>query len=255
MTHSTARNTLLVAALIAFGAGCTPSAQPGGSTSQDTTTTETTSRPPHLAKGAEGIDVSEAQGNINWTEVSGAGIAFVFIKATQGETYVDANFKTNWTQAKEQGLSQGAYHFFCPGQDGKTQAAHFLNNVDLSDAELSPVVDIETLDATGCPDATGVPSPEIISELQAWLTAVQDGTGKTPMIYTDLGFWNTSIHTDQFSDYPLWIAAWDPGEPKLPADWTSWHFWQHSDSGRVKGIDGPVDLDVYSGPMETMETR
>ena len=48
--------------------------------------------------------------------------------------------------------------------------------------------------------------------------------------------------------YPLWIANYGVQEPNIPAPWTSYSAWQHTSSGRVPGINGPVDLDWVYDP-------
>ena len=59
-----------------------------------------------------GIDVSSHQGKINWKEVYSSKINFAFIKATEGETFVDKRFKYNFSNAKKNNIIVGAYHFF-----------------------------------------------------------------------------------------------------------------------------------------------
>ena len=59
----------------------------------------------------EGIDVSNWQGNINFTEVANSGIQVVYIKATQGTNYVSPTFEQNYQNAKANGLKIGFYHY------------------------------------------------------------------------------------------------------------------------------------------------
>ena len=80
-------------------------------------------------------------------------------------------------------------------------------------------------------------------------------TGVRPIIYTNPNFWQTSMaDTDWFArnGYPiLFIAHWTTAsEPTVPAaSWggNGWTFWQHSSTGAVPGIGGPVDLDRFRG--------
>ena len=97
-----------------MGFSCAPAAD----TDADTAPPDTTAQQQAPAENAQGIDVSQFQGEINWAEVHAAGMAFAFIKATEGETLVDPTFETNWAQAKQQGLLRGAYHFYRPQDDG-----------------------------------------------------------------------------------------------------------------------------------------
>jgi lysozyme len=69
-------------------------------------------RPP--LRGAEhyGIDVSNHQGTIDWPAVAGDDVTAVYIKATEGQTFVDNRFAANWAGAASAGLQRGAYQFF-----------------------------------------------------------------------------------------------------------------------------------------------
>ena len=64
-------------------------------------------------------------------------ISFAFIKATEGSTYVDPNFKTNWEQAAQTELYMGAYHFFSFESPGMSQAEHFSRIVEAYYTEKS----------------------------------------------------------------------------------------------------------------------
>ncbi len=83
-----------------------------------------------------GIDVSRYQSTINWKEiknmeVKGIKIGFVFMKATEGVSNVDEQFRRNWLKAEEENIYKGAYHFFIPGKNAKRQAQNFIEIVNL----------------------------------------------------------------------------------------------------------------------------
>lgn len=186
----------------------------------------------------QGIDVSHFQGTVNWQEVKAAGMKFAFVKATEGQSYVDSQFTTNWKNIKAAGLLRGAYHFFDAGVDGNSQAHHFLQTVQLESTDLPPVIDVEA--------AASASNAEILQEVQNWLDIVEGTLNRLPMIYTTASFWNSHLnHT--FGKYPLWIAEYGVSEPKIPAGWTSWQFWQSSQSGSVEGVAGSTDMDYFNG--------
>ena len=190
-----------------------------------------------------GIDVSHYQGTVDWQQVAEAGMAFAFVKATQGASGVDSQLGVNWPGVKAAGLLRGAYHFYQPGDDPQQQAEHFLSVVSLEPGDLLPVLDIETL---GSQTAS-----EIVQGIGIWLTTVQAAIGRAPIVYTAPGFWN-GLGTQQFGMYPLWVAEYGCSSPKIPAGWTSWDFWQYSESGAVAGIAGSVDLDVFQGSPQAL---
>ncbi len=52
----------------------------------------------------KGIDISSWQGNVNFKKVKDSGIEIVYIKATEGISYVNNYFSSSYKNAKEQGL-------------------------------------------------------------------------------------------------------------------------------------------------------
>lgn len=188
-----------------------------------------------------GIDVSRYQGVVNWKEVKnmevkGIKIGFAFIKATEGTGMVDGQFRRNWINAKEQGISTGAYHFFIPSGSAKKQADNFISVVNLKHGDMPPVLDVEK--------NRGVSITEMQKGVKAWLDAVEDHYGVKPVIYTNVDFYQKYFQTG-FEEYPLWIAHYlQPVRPGIENQWT---FWQHSETGRVDGIKTPVDFNVFYG--------
>lgn len=196
------------------------------------------------ASTVSGIDVSHYQGEISWPEVVGSGVAFVYIKATQGLTGVDSQFQANWNGARGAGLLRGAYHFYQPGDDPEQQADHFLNTVPLGEGDLPPALDVEI--------SNGQSAATIIQGIETWLKKVQQSTGQTPVLYTDPSFWAT-LNTSQLGAYSLWIAEYgNLAAPKVPAGWKTWTFWQHSETGTIPGVSTSVDLDVFQGSLEEL---
>jgi lysozyme len=191
--------------------------------------------------GVQGIDVSHYQRAIDWGLVAKAGLAFAFIKATEGTSDVDPQFQANWSGANAAGLLRGAYHFYQPGADPHQQAAAFLSVVRPGPGDLPPALDVETTGDTR----------EIIAGIQVWLAAVEQASGKAPILYTNPSFW-ARLGASGFGRFPLWIANYGVASPTVPEGWPTWTFWQFSESGSVSGIEGPVDLDLYQGTFQDL---
>ncbi|WPQ64277.1 glycoside hydrolase family 25 protein [Chitinophaga sancti] len=188
-----------------------------------------------------GIDVSKFQKNINWEavqqmQVENIHISFAFIKATEGITRQDGNFRQNWSRAKRAGVVRGAYHFFYATRDPLKQAINFQNVVQLESGDLPPVLDIEV--------SNGQPPAVIRSTARVWLEEMKKAYGVKPIIYTNVHFYETYLG-DEFDDYPLWVAHYY--QKKKPASARNWLFWQHNDGGRVNGISTTVDFNVFRG--------
>lgn len=190
-----------------------------------------------------GIDTSEHQGTVDWSRVLQAGYDFVFIKATEGLDHVDSRFAGNWEQAGAAGMTRGAYHFFTFRSPGLEQARNFIANVPVEAGCLPPAVDIELGG-----NSVDVPDRESFRrELDDFLGEVEATYGRKPILYVNDESYERFI-MGAYQEYPVWNADvfWSPGL----ADSRSWLFWQYSPRGRVDGIDGFVDLDIFNGTPE-----
>ena len=191
---------------------------------------------------ADGIDLSGYQPIVDWPKLTASGIAFAFIKATEGTTLVDHTFARHWTQARQANVLRGAYHFFRPKQDAESQAKLFL--AQLADpGELPPVVDVEVAD--------GVAPAQIAAGVGVWLDVVTSRLGR-PLIYTSPSFWNALPGAAQLaSKADLWVAHWGTRVPAAVNGWQGWKFWQFTNKASIAGIPGSVhvDEDRFNGSL------
>ncbi len=191
-----------------------------------------------------GIDISHHQEAINWEKVALARskkskISFCFIKATEGISIADKDFEKNWSGCKKVGIKSGAYHFYIPWVDAKLQAKNFLSKVTFKKGDLVPVLDFEK--------EGGVKHWLTLKiNVEVFLDAVEAKCGVKPIIYTNKHIYNKYIKGN-FDDYPLWIADYKSAELSNYNAAKKLFLWQHSENGRVSGIRGGVDFNVFLG--------
>lgn len=191
-----------------------------------------------------GIDISKWQGEIDWAEVKRAGTAFAYIKATEGGDHLDERFHANWAGARAAGVPRGAYHFVFWCRSAEEQAAWFKRNVPRDADALPPVLDAEwNGHSKTCPKKI---DPELARQkIAILLKAMREHTGKKPIIYTDIPF-----HADVFEghniDHEFWLRS-VAAEPHEKYNARNWKLWQFTTTGRVPGIKGAVDRNVYAG--------
>ncbi len=190
-----------------------------------------------------GIDISHYQSFINWDTVVAQEVHFAFVKATEGLSMSDTMFCYNWSEMKRVGIKRGAYHFYRPTLSPREQADHFSRMVEMEYGDLPPVLDVEVLD--------GVSKTILINGIRTWLYQVEIRYNVKPIIYTNLKFYNR-ILAGHFDDYPIWIARYSFREPTLACG-RDWHFWQYGNRGRIKGIHGDVDFNVFNGTELDLE--
>lgn len=189
-----------------------------------------------------GIDVSRHNGNINFEDVADSGMEFVFIKASEGINHRDSLYRRNMESAKRAGLKTGAYHFFRFDRDGISQAVNFLQAVGPHFLDLGLVIDVES---AGNPDT--IPNEKVKKRL-ADMVEYMNLLGHRVMIYTNLDGYYDYIE-DILPGYPLWICRFK--ENPINAEWT---FWQYDHHGKVKGVEGDVDINAFCGSREEWES-
>jgi lysozyme len=190
----------------------------------------------------QGIDISHYQGVIDWEQlrnamINKAPVRFVIIKSTEGSTLIDENFKDNFYNAREYGFIRGAYHFYSTKSEARQQAYHFLRNVQLEEGDLPPVLDVEHV-------PEGMQTQEFQKEILTWLHVVEDHYHVKPILYTYYKFKEKYLSDQRFDSYPYWIAHYYVDKMEYKGEWK---FWQHTDAGRLPGIKGYVDFNLYNG--------
>jgi lysozyme len=186
-----------------------------------------------------GIDVSHHQKNINWSKVkywSGNKIQFVYVKATEGGTYIDKNYQQNIKGARSNNLLVGSYHYFRTSSSVEDQFKNFINNVDKSKQDLIPLVDVE--------EKRNWNDSEFHKNFQEFLDMVENHFGQKPMIYTVNSFYNRHL-SGKYKSYHFLIGRYGENSPNMK-DKSNWTIWQFSEKGKIDGIPKPVDIDVIN---------
>ncbi len=164
-----------------------------------------------------GIDVSShdhTSAGIDWPAVAASGVAFAYVKATEGTFYANPYFAADYQSAKNSGLYAGAYAFGRPE--------------NLSPAQMS-------------------------AWIRSFLTEVQARIGRPPMIYTNANWWNPCTGNDaSFGGYPLDIAGYSSTPPAVPAGWSTFTLWQYAAGNN--SVAGDYDKDVFNGDLPGLAT-
>ena len=188
-----------------------------------------------------GADVSHYQGEVDFDRLAEQGLQFVFIKATEGSSHVDARFSENLARVQTSPLRYGFYHFFSYDSAGIDQAAQIIAHVPVMEDMLPPVIDVEFYG-----DYTVHPAePEAVrTELRAMIDALAGHYQTPPILYCTRRAWQLYIR-DNFDDCDLWIRD----VYFTPSD-GPWTFWQYTDRAVLDGYSGDepcIDLNVFSG--------
>jgi GH25 family lysozyme M1 (1,4-beta-N-acetylmuramidase) len=196
-----------------------------------------------------GLDISHYQGNI-LTEIDPQdSLRFMICKATQGNYYIDPDFRINWREISEMGLIRGAYHFYVCDDDPITQAKHFVRNIDdIQPRDIAPILDIEQGSMNAKTDAK-----IMTKDILIFLNEVEKSIGRRPILYTDFAFAQEYLKDPEFSKYDLWLAEYTSTEhPKIPTVWEQKGFkiWQRTDHYTVD--HRKADLDIFYGRIHQL---
>ncbi len=170
---------------------------------------------------------------------------FVYIKASEGGDFRDPLFAANRDGPIDAGLAVGAYHFFTLCMAGVTQAQNFIDIVP--DSALPPVIDLEYVgNCSNRPNRHG-----FLVQLAVFTKIIEQRYGVAPIIYSTRDFFEDYLAKSGLAGDRLWVrdlfgtASWPSGGSAL--------FHQYANNGRLKGVSGPVDLNVFLGSRAEFE--
>ncbi|MBR3255559.1 MAG: LysM peptidoglycan-binding domain-containing protein [Clostridia bacterium] len=190
----------------------------------------------------EGVDVSNWQGNINFAEVKNAGIEIVYIKASEGTTFVDPYLESNYANAKANGLKVGFYHYLtATSVEGAIRQANFFASVIAGkEVDCRLAMDYEEFFGEG--------KTEINEIAVAFIERLRQITGKDVIVYSNLNNIRNTFGDDVALEGDLWVAYYsNPNNLiNVNSSWETYIGIQYTSSGRVPGISGNVDRDRFS---------
>lgn len=196
-----------------------------------------------------GVDVSEYQGDIRWSQVAQTDVEFAMIRVgfrawgSAGELHTDAKALQNLAGAGEAGLKLGVYFFSqaISVEEAREEARYVLELLDGMPLELPVVFDWETVPAEDA--RTAFMTPSLLNACaQAFCDEIA-AAGYRPMVYFNQDFAKRmyDLQTLQEAGYDFWLAMYT-STMTYPY---RLDMWQYTSGGTVAGIDGLVDLNLY----------
>ncbi len=193
-----------------------------------------------------GVDVSEYNGEIDWSAVKEDGIEFAFIRigyreyGEDGVLVKDSMFEQNYEGAREQGIDVGVYIFSqAINEDEAAQEARFIFEVlGGRELQLPAVYDGEVIEDDGSrTDTLTKEQNNANTRMFCDMIRVFD---YEPAVYSNMLREAYLLDLSGLSDVAIWYADYE----SLPQTPYNFVFWQYSNAGTVSGIDGNVDLNV-----------
>ncbi len=198
-------------------------------------------------KSLLGIDVSSHQKVIDWPLVASDGIEFAMVRLGyrgwgNGEILADELAQTNLQGAAAAGLDVGVYFYSqaISVEEAREEARFVLDALAGRQLQMPVVFDWEIFSQSG--RTAGVDSQTLSDCTLAFCEAIE-AAGYQPMIYFNLDISTRLLDLVDLQQrgYPFWLAMYtDSMTYPHRVD-----MWQYSESGKVKGIEKPVDLNLY----------
>lgn len=193
-----------------------------------------------------GVDVSSFQGEIDWKKVKNSGIRFAMVRlgyrgyGQAGNMVVDEYARKNLEGAQKAGLEVGAYFFSQATSIDEVDDEIFFFMQTLGDFELTmPIVlDWEYISDTA---RTAHVDARTLTDMQKHFCETMVNFGYTPMVYFNWHLSDSSLFLSELEDYPFWLALY---QNRMTYPFRV-EMWQYTCTGRVPGIQGDVDINVY----------
>ena len=168
-------------------------------------------------------------------------ISFIYIKSTEGKSLRNVFYPADYKQARKHGFRVGTYHFYSTTSPALAQAKHFLKHSHYKAGDLPPVLDVEPTDRQ-IAKAGGIEA--LFKDVRQWLGHVHSAWGARPILYVSQSFVNRHLSKaqDLKHHYRVWIARYGEYKPDVKLI-----YWQLCPDGRVQGIHGEVDINVFNG--------
>ena len=193
-----------------------------------------------------GIDVSYAQGAIDWNRVAKAGIKFAIIRAAfrgygTGRIVADEWFERNIKGATAAGIKVGVYFFSqaVNEKEGAEEADYIVNQIRNYKVTLPVVIDTEYVSDSRA--RGNLISKEIRTAAVKAFCDRSFQRGYTPMIYASTSWLNNQLDMRKLSSYKVWVAQY---YSRVTYN-GKYQCWQYSSSGSVDGISNRVDMNYW----------
>lgn len=189
----------------------------------------------------KGIDVSSWQGKPDWPKVSNSGVKFAILRIHQ-KSGVDTSFEHNYKGCKSNGILIGGYKYsyaLTPAQ-AIDEAEDVLSVLGGRGLDFPVFYDLEWS------QQRSLGKQAIENVAIAFLTRIKKAGYKVG-IYCNLDWYN-NVLTDALKKYDCWIARYpasDNGSVQERLRPNVGVGWQYSSKGKVPGISGNVDMDVF----------
>ena len=192
-----------------------------------------------------GIDISKYQGDVDFEKVKAAGCDFVIMRAMvyyKGELITDDKFSQNIKNAKAAGLKVGVYIYTFANTEElvREQTDALCELLDGEQLDFPVVFDWERF---SCFQQYNLSMADLRNLYQVFKDELAE-YGYDAMLYSSKYYLETIWKPEGET---VWLAHYIGSNDYKSSYEGDYVMWQISCFGKIDGIDGPVDLDIYYG--------
>lgn len=190
----------------------------------------------------KGIDISEHNGNINWSKVKASGIEFAMIRLGYGIEHTDSKAIEYIKGCIEHNIPFGVYYYSYAlnVNQAKQEANYVIKTLAPYKDKISYPVAIDMEDADGYKKKYGMPSKSVLTDICYTECEMFENAGYYAVIYANLDWFKNKLDTNKLTRFDKWLAQWND----KPTWDEKFGLWQYSSKGIISGINGYVDLNI-----------
>ena len=200
-----------------------------------------------------GIDVSDLQGEIDWSAVRNDGIDFAMIRLgrrgyTEGNIYLDTYYYQNVSSVQTEGIPFGVYFFSqaTTEEEAIEEARFTIEHLSGSGISYPVVFDHEPVESADG-RANNLSKDELTRIAKAFCETIE-AYGYTPMIYGN-SYDLERFNLNNLKGIDVWYAEYNSDYPKGQFDFA---LWQYTSSGFVEGVPTNVDISILFKPLDSV---
>ena len=207
-----------------------------------------TDRPNEQQYPVLGAQISQEDGYQDYQILKKESLKFVYLKATEGASYKDDNFDSNYSRAEGSGMSVGVYHFFSFDSSPEDQAQQFINSVGQDTGHLPIMVYLSYYNDYAQKPPAKAKTQRAIAR---FVTLVNQYYHQDCIIGGAPALLKRYVPTK--GTYPLWQTT-----QQRPTVGTKNGFWQYTTASKIPGgrDDSEYQLAVFTGtPQEWQKLK
>lgn len=191
----------------------------------------------------KGIDVSYANGKLDWDKLKSQGVEFALIRVGYGSDSVnqdDSQAKRNMDECERLNIPYGVYlySYALNVASVASEVAHTLRMIKGRKPELGVFFDMEDADGYKAKAGKNVyKSRDLLTDFCIQFCETIEAAGYKAGVYANYDYFKNVLYKDKLDKWLIWLAQWSVSKPAYECD-----IWQYTSDGTFNGVSGRFDM-------------